>query len=876
MRLAGIEIHSRIIPILIFFIFSSFDGLSFSETLKIELKNNTKVLNPANRDAMFFTMATGNKEKASDYTLNLTLKYSIGYRFGQSNDYMLEITGQEVNVTGNTNYRGFDLSRYFKPDLLSGYIDFGSSHHNSRRSFITSFSVDKPIGIFRIDPQFIQQQPSMQHVTIELVGYSENALKEFDAQTRQIDKYWATVSLYDSIFRQVQRYGIDESSDVSLLFAYFDLTGKAARLGNEMISELNIIREKNDPGNLLENNDKISRLNIRLETLTRQYTESKTKQPVDAKAFADKYISYLVRFRSLANSVNYRGSEQFYHTGRLSAHASFKRLLTDIDKSFFGGIATQYLYNGLIFKGDSLANEGNLAHALDFLNDAKDLSVSVSTITPDLNLDARISKLKEGLLQSIILIASRSLTAGKTELAQSYIDNAIRFKAEHLNDDELIVIERTIDPFVTALVETSASLIYYKRYNEAIELGNKALNVINSFKAIPHYWPLIRQQLKTAHKGVYMDLLNKAQDYAEKKEFSHAEEYAEYAIRYRFDHIEFLDDQREADQLLVSIRKPQISNLIGNGLNEIAKGNASHALDHFEKADQLSSMAGKGHDVSLDSLKILAVKNMIISSLRSLDLKIWANELDEASLVYQEALSKTADYGIGQDPEIKAAFKRMEEKISDRMCLNDRLEYEELVHQAKRSAKQGKLDMVRKNLDRAGKIISNNPGCLTDTDEWTSLAERFSVSFNFAEKYKQLYNKMYELGFSSVLNEYVVLDSLYSAVATPQDDFRPITLGEFIKAQNNPSLSFMAAKYFAEKGKTMTSLSYLNLLRKQGGFEKQTREIQILLAHQAARLVSLQGIHEFRSKTVDDFVENDPWYKVFRQEFAKMRKLARD
>lgn len=876
-RRARLIILIRFLLISVFFLFYSLDSQSQSDVFQLTVRHNTKVINSVARDAMFYTMATGSGGKANEYAISIRLKYRIGYRYGQDNEISVQLVGEDVHVTGHTHYRGFDLARFFIPDLLSGYVDFESEHQKHRNSFSVSFSVVEPTDIFRIEPQFRQQLPTVQQLSTELIGYSEDAMKKLDAQTRLIDKYWATVSLIDSIYRQVQHTEADESHDVSLLFVFFDLTAKAGRLGSEVISELRIIPEKNDPGNLLEATDRITRLNTRLETITRQHIVKKTTQSINARIFADRCVSYMVRFRSLANSVNYRGSEQFYSVGRLSAHASFRGLLTDIDRTFFNGTAAQFLYNELIFKGDSLSKEGNLAHALDFLIDAKDLSESISSINPDPGLDSRVSRLKEGLLQSIILIASRSLAAGKTELAQNYIDNAVRFKSEHLNDDQTLVIEKTIDPFVKTLTDKSENLIFYKRYTEAIELNEKALRIIHNFRAIPQYWPLIRHQLKSAHTGVYMDLLQTAREYTKKNEFIQAEEFAEYAIGYRMDHLEFLEEQRGAEQLLVYLRNPNINNQTLNGLYDITTGHNSRAQEYLRRVDELAgTVGGAGHDATLDSLKILAVKNMIISSIKSVDLKIWSNELDEASVVYHDAMKMSGNFGVANDPEIRAAFRRMEEKISDRICLNDKLEYEELLFQVKRAAKQGKLDEVRKNLDRATGIVANNPECLTNTEEYTFLVQRFSKSFDFNDRYKQLYNRMYEQGFASILTEYTHLDSLYSVVSSPQDDFRPTTLAEFLQEQQNPSLSLMATGYFAERSKTMMALSYLNLYRKQGGGEKQSREIQAMLARQSARLVSLQGIHEFRSKTVDDFVENDPWYKVFRQEFAKIRKLARD
>lgn len=823
---------------------------------------------------MFFAMATGGGAKASELAMHIEMQYSFGISFQHQTTTTIQFGAKSLAVRGQCNYRGFDISDYFKPDLVSGFIEFETEQGVYRRNFNEKYSIMESIDLVSIETLNQNTPPVLRKASIELIGFSDEARKKFEGQIRLIDRYWATISLFDTINRNIQRYGVDDSNDISSLFIYFDLTGKASGLGADLAADNRLQLKIIDPGNLTEATDKVSRMHLRLETLLRQQILRESNQSSDADGFARQYVSYLDRYRLLAQIVSFSGSDQFYHAGRLIANASFCQLVTYIDKSIFNGSAAQSIYRLMIYKGDSLTHEGNLAHALDYLNDAKYLSENINSIVADKSLELKIGKLKEGLLQSIILIATRTVSSEKPDLTQQYLEKAIDFKKEHLNMEQSIDLEKIIDPMVRAMTDKTENLIYYGRNNEAIELNNKALYFINSFNAIPQYWPKIRQQLKTAHTGVYMNLLSTARDYYNKQNYPQSEEYAEYAQRYRIDHIEYLEEQRGVEQLQVQLRKPHINSLIGSGLHEMASGNTGTALNAFAKANELSGKYGLAHDTSLDSLKRMAIKNMIISSLRSVDLKIWANELEEASMVYDEAMTKTKDFGFQDDPDVKAAFSRMEDKLTDRICMNNRLEFEELLYQVKRFANQGKLEEVRKNLDRAEKIAMLNPGCSINTSEWAMLSERFKNSFNFKDQYQHLYNRMFEQGFSAIVADYDRLDSLYTLLSTGSDVFRPTKLMEFLAEQQNPTLSLTASDYFADKDKTIPALHCLILFKKQGGSEKQTRELQLVLARQTARLTLLEGIHEYRSKNVDDFVENDPWYKVFRQEFTKMRKLA--
>jgi len=859
--------------ILVFNIFTK-SASADPDRFAVTIRSNSQVVNPATRDAMFFAMATGGGSKTSELNLQIELQYDLKLFAQSDNTSAIQFIIQSISVNGQTNYRGFDLSDFFTPDLVLGHIEFETDHGVYSRNFNEKFSVAEPVNLLSIDMQTNNEAPLIRKASIELLGFSDDAKKSFLTQIRLVDRYWATISLNDTVYRNILRYSIDDSDDISSLFVYFDLTAKVSRLGNELLADSRLRLRSNDPGKLADETDKVSRMHLRLETLLKQQILKEKNHYDNADVFARKYVAYLERYRLLSEMVSYSGSEQFYYAGRLLPTASFCQLLTYIDKTRFNGAAAQSIYRIMIRKGDSLTHEGNLAHALDYLNDAKDLSENIASIEVDRSVDLKIGKLKEGLLHSFILIATRTVSSDRPDLTQLYLEKAIDFKKEHLNLEQSINIESIIDPLIRAMTDKTKTLIYYGQNNEAIELNNKALHFVNSFNAIPHYWPIIRQQLKTAHTGIYQDLLNTARDYYDKHNYQLSGEYAEYAYRYRIDHIDYLEDQRGVEQLQVQLRKPQISNLIGSGMNEMAHGNHSTALNAFDKANELRKAEGSALDASLDSLRKTAIKNMIISSLRSVDLKIWANELEEASMVYDEAMEKTKEFGFHDDPDIKAAFRRMEEKLTDRICMNNRLEFEELLYRVKRSANQGKLEEVRKNLDRAEKISSLNPGCFINTSELMMLSDRFKDAFNFKDQYQLLYNRMFEIGFSAVVADYDRLDSLYSLLSTPNDVYRPTSLMDFLADQNNPSLSLTACSYFAGKNKAIAAIQCLKMFKKQGGTEKQTREIQLILARQTARLTLLEGIHEYRLKTVDDFVENDPWYKVFRQEFTKMRKLA--
>ncbi|MBU1010944.1 MAG: hypothetical protein KKD74_12495 [Bacteroidetes bacterium] len=821
-----------------------------------------------NTDYMLYTLASSSQKKQKDlhFQVSMVSHFKVIRKEGQSVEIQLGLPA--VSTTGDTKYRGFEITAFMTPDLFSGSYSLRLNGNNELLRNFTDVRIEENsparLALYEGD-NFLQETSIMGQISN--IGYSTAAVKRFDQQIRRINNYWAAVNLVDSVMRRMNREGVAEQNQVDILFNYWDVCRKVNKQCLDIIRSDEPRVSNTDPGNLIVAYDKLFRMQTRLKTLLLAVIEKNGVEQEKAGDFVAALISALDGFRYNSLHIDYLDSELFYNTGRIVADEEFKQLFVSIDQHYFGRSAGQLIYAALVSKGDSLRQRDDLTHALDYYEDAISLYQKLPYVREDKSMMANRQLVKEGIFKSFVQIAEKSLTVDNYTMADSYINKAIDFQQLRLGKDYDWNIESAVAPFIRLYCDKGNNLLEYNRFNEAVALFNRIENYLNALNAIPQSYPGLQLGLQRAHKGVFMGFVNTADEYFKKGDITNADAYADYARQYRNEHLAYLENATEADALKRSIQQPVFNQAIDRGVIAFQKGNAGEALATFNIARDLAGSFNLNFKQPLDSLTLTAAKPVIIQKIQSANIKVWANELDAAWKIYEEAGDLQKTYSLEGDNDIKAAFAALDRKIIDRICLNNKLSYDELMLQADRALRFERFDELRKKITEALTLTNENPGCGIDAQKALLYQEQYKLVFSYFERYNAVMKQMFEQGFAAAIGNYVKLDQeieQYHLSDLNQTHMRVI---DFLENQKNSSLTFTALSWYTQKAMKYEAIRCLRLLKDLGEDEKNTKQAQAELGAMVAKEDLRGGARVVIEEKLDAYVGSDRWFRSFRKAY---------
>jgi len=828
-----------------------------------------------NTDYILFTLSSGTNLQMNNLQIKTDFASEIELKQNASDVSEIHCRIHDVATTGNTKYRGFDLSSAIKPDVFDGRVVirlFGqeSLNRNFKQVEISEFQPSVIHQVYAID---ISRATNIE-LYIDQIDFSSMAIDRFNKQIQLVDRYWATRHLIDSVLKRIEKYELAEKENVVELFSWWDMCHKASHLADSMINNNTLLLNITDPAGLIQSHDKIFRMKTRLKTLLLSTSERIDSKSLLPDNFINYHVSLLADFRKLSTRIDYKDSEIFYEAGRLIPDTEYVKLLSEVDNRIFKGQSIQLIYESLIRQGDLLKDQEDYAHALDYYDDALKLNTRSPAIRTNLFVNENRKLVIEGMMKSMVQIAVRALESKNSDLLDNYLTKSIELKNRHLRDLQLINIEKIIDPLVNAFYRKGIQLLDYNRFNEAVNIFKQLEEVVVQFDALPQSWPGISHGLSVAHKGVYNELIQVSEQYYKQGDYFKADEFADYARHYQVEHSNYIAASTKLIDLKRKIQDPILQQSIQDGITAINSGQSAEALQTLNKSREKVKEFDLTATASIDSLTGIAAKTIIINKIKSADIKVWANNLDDAWAIYEEAVLLQKKYNLIVDQDIRSAFENLDKKIIDRICLNHQLTYEELILKINRSIRFERYDELQHFIQEATTLVNENQGCGLESGIIEQLISDNSPLFDYLSRFNSIMNQMYESGFGSIISAYDALDNDVEKSNPEATNYKHLSILDFLQNQNNKTLTRIALKYYTDIRAFDKALKCLILLKLQGEDMKISRDVQQQLAlslaeHDSAR----KNIRNADQKAVE-YVGNSNWFNTFRHVYSKNLILA--
>ncbi|MBK9290426.1 MAG: tetratricopeptide repeat protein [Bacteroidetes bacterium] len=802
---------------------------------QINSRTNAQHQLRGNQAVLSALAASGDKDVQD---LELRYRLSLEATLSQAGNDFYEWKVQLIPefTGGDATYRQFDLSRVLVPDRCRLQAD-GRVYANVQGSDETSLG-----SAFRLRLPGHTRHPVF---SVDYLSFSGQRRDEIIQHIGNVNQYWASVKLLDSLLLHAERGEADLRAGFAGLFAARDKLRKAILNARQSL-EKSYQYGANDPADLQQRLHAAERFMTRYKTLLQDYRDPRDKNArLIARAIGQAQTTYL----RASIKGDYRDNELMLSMSRLwpddQLLAQFERMGSD--ESEMPG--TQALFAEEVRLADSLLAKSDYAFALNFYEDALSWAKLSGLQVNAPSLNEKMDAARLGLLRSHLHIAARAVATGNMQLAENYRDKAAQYATVRKSEQLAQQLPRQSDDLVKAYIRQAQQLTDQKRYQEAIRMYEQAAAAARDFYNIEHELAITEGLFRT-HRMVYMDLVKEAEELHNAGRTEDARRRLQQALAYRADHPEYLRTSMEAVQLQ----------------QKIGQGSAIPLPPTNERRTfpQTSAQTQAAQEA----------KREILRRIPEVQLKAWTNDLPEAWRMYDELLQLQKTHLLDNDAELRKAFVELDERLIERICLNHRLNIQEWTQKARQDLQRGILSGVEKMLTDAVEVANSNRGCKLDATEAQQMLERLAPVFAYQREYQQVLDAIATRGIREAAPLYITFDRSVAASNAERFGIRHQNFDSFVRSQNSLQVLLQAAEYYLEQMNDEALLGLIALLP-----EYQFRRDEVMpLLQRAATLFAVadrtKGVGR-NGMAISDLARTDqrllPLQKAYRQAIRQLR-----
>lgn len=822
-------------------------------------KSNTFSLNTKTVDAH----SSRNKQLVYFTLSNLSVNDVSFAEIDFSFDSNLELKGSDIylsinNLNSNSKifYRQFDVSKYVVPDMFYGNVEFVSDGKRQSISFDTESIENQSVKLYSFSEQ--TSDIALYDLHFDRIDYTDGLTEKIEAMIREINDFQSVELLFEFVIEQNRKKTSDD--DVLLLFNYWDISRKALLISKKY-DERFFQRFDYINFDYSSKKEQVERLNQRFETLLVDAVKNGKKHQFITSQFVESYLNYLQFYKVQANTIELRDSEAFRKMTKVVVDEVFVQMLNLILVNLYMPTLQQDLFDALFLQVEHFIEQSDYAQAIDILENLEGFSFVENFEQQEIRIHQKKETAKTGLLNDYLRIATRAVIVDNQSLSSSYIEKAINYFKNEFSGQLNNELQRASAEFLGAFQQKATKNLNDRNYSKAIDILEEA----KSYAVImrnTYYQVNFNDLLSLAHNDLYWNILAEAQQKFFEKNIDEANFLIEKALKYALTNSAYIADNSSAVELQRQIQAPYYDEILENSLITAKRGDRQKALELLQSANQISEQYSLNANKNIDSITLVVVKPLVINKLRSSYVKIWANDIDAAWKIYEEAKQISDDFYLSDNVDVKKEFEKFDNNVIERICMNRRIEVEDLTQIIEVKANQQKVFEVKEALEKAYSIVDQNCGCMIDTKELEKYRQFYASFFQYEEQYRDVLNVMYSEGFRACIPLYLAFDQQVEKFGLEKyNENVHKNLFSFLESQKNGNLTLMVLDYFLEQNDESELRKYLDLFICQDFFVNDQEKLLYKIGSYLGQSDNISQSE--KTKSVIDYMAKNKKYKDF-------------
>ena len=821
------------------------------EQVQLRLNSNENFRNGSKINQSVINLLTyGNEKLISTWETTFELDYRFEMKGAEP-----QLNVQAIRASGNNSYLDFDLKETLFPDIFVGnftVVGTSTATFNAKLTAVPS--------LVSIGNQFFVSTSSITG-KIQSFAYSEEKMQQLQIFTQQINQYWAVNDFAKQVLKESASLENKSDEEAVTLFILREEVRKTLLLMKETADFAAIKTSGNDPANLWQKLPEYERLMLRLTTLLKSAIERNSNNAAMMQEMASAYRKLNLKTYRKAYQEDFKSHELILKTARLYADEDFYQIATKISDPELGlNLAGKIAFEWVLL-ADSLQQSGDFVNSLSLYEDAQNVLETIGQETAATETAQRVESTKLGLLRSYLQIAAKAVQAGNDSLSKVYQAKSNLFVNKYPQNNLINRIANESDGLIQTYLDKGNKAYDLKRHSEAINLYEQALTTAKSYYN-NHFNEQINQALFRAYRFVFLDLVQAAEQYFQIGELQQARQRLEIATNYQSDHFQFLRTSNEAIYL---------QNKLDGNVALAAAGLSGESFPQSAIKSFLPTEMENGS--SRSTLQI--TEEEVIQLVKDAQLKVWANEMDEAWRIYEKAAEMAQLTHFDKKKTVSDAFQLLDQRMIERICLNNKFKRDDLMQAAQRMIARKDFGQLQANLQQVIDLGNNNQGCVLDVQEAEALMKKYELLFRYQNDYAAVLNRLYGNGIKAAIPMYNFFDQQIDQYQLEKFGVQHQNLKTFVKNQNNSNLTLQAIAFFVEEMDAKMMEDYLQILINQE-FDFHSRVDLLQKMGTLMAVADSQNPEIYANARISDLIGNDKRFNEMKKTYLRsMKKLSK-
>ena len=828
------------------------------------------------------------------WLVRINISGTLGYTiFRDSGNPKLAVAITRLQLTGDTLFRGFGLTRWLIPSRMTIKLRWANRLDTSGYTEQSvNVRVKSPDSLCRALFSAGSFEPQVDTLLVRDIEFSYDSadLKLLMTRINLIHDYYASLVLLDSLDRYTSAILLTEHTILPVNFLKVYETGSVLETIRSRDFDHQLLADGPDPGGFRFHFQEMFR-----RSRTQVYSfldelDASGGVPWDGNwknlsgFMTSRVLSYVRRSFLMDHQQGLIYGDCLEHLfeynpfppERGAASLLLTKMFPGAARDTIAVYAGKGIYDSYRLQARLLLDERQYAPAFALLqNGRKFLGADPSFL--NIRVDSQLEALAaEGICNSFAGIADVCISNGKYEMADAYLDKAGRYIIRHpgwIGSDS--VYRRVFSRLFFIRNSDCDGLLDQKKFSEALDCYESFTQRYSATNLAPVQENLNRK-MSVAQAGLGAISARLSIEALRSKNADTALAYYDKAIR--LENAAGVNDKTgvKLDSLAPVMAGIRFKQLFREGGEALEKRQFTLSVNKMKEAVALSEQYGLLRTSEFDSVYRRGMKHFLMIRLNSAQKMIWVNQFDSAEAAMRHTESEGLRFGVSNEPDFAESIARYQNKITEQRCRNLKDSVDMRLIRADRCLRLKNYIPAEKHLQEAADLMNSlhcgyNPATVTDT------IDVYKPAAMWQRKLNEAHIKAATGDGHGAVTAMLDLEVAWDHDRIGRFGLQKATLFDLTSERGDPNLTRQAVLVFITSDNSSEAIRYLKLCQLQGAQAANITEEQ-------EKLGKLLAKSDFKRDPLKDPIQSagnyftlSSWFDLFRSSYLKeWKKLQKE
>jgi len=380
--------------------------------------------------------------------------------------------------------------------------------------------------------------------------------------------------------------------------------------------------------------------------------------------------------------------------------------------------------------------------------------------------------------------------------------------------------------------------------------------------------------ISRAHRGLYDDLIRKANRALSRGELEQAEREIRQALGYQRAQSDHIPNAQEAQATLQQIKIRQHRRLIEEGQAHLARQSYSMALKSFEDALAIERDFPVIRERELPDLVRQSKRPLVMAELTRLNGVLQRNELQQARSIMNSVVDDINGYDFRADQEILSLMEEYREQLQGRHCANIQAQMDALMRRADQHIMEGKFLAADERFNEIISLNNENRDCGLSLLSMERRRAEVLPAITYQQRLTAVDDHIRARRYAQAVDQYNDAGRYFEHNGVQKFRLEHKPLDEFSKTYH-PDFVLHVANMFANMGEAHTSLNLIYHLESLGFAPRQMRNAQEVTGRVLARGDAAENPDWKPRQKVKEYTHGNRSLRFMRRAYVKQFRRSR-